>query len=59
VLTILKEMPEKYGLPRDPRPIDNRRAEAIRDTYHLFALFTLGMPSLKRAAYKISRSLVG
>ncbi len=59
VLTILKDYPEKYGLPRDPKPIDNKRAESIRDTYQLLALFTFGLPSLKRAAYKISRSMVG
>jgi formate dehydrogenase iron-sulfur subunit len=59
VLTILKDSPEKYGLPRDPKPIDSKRAEAIRDTYHLLALFAFGLPSLKRAAYKISRSIVG
>ncbi len=58
-LTILKDEPEKYGLPRVGKAIDLRRAEAIKDAYHLFAMFTFGLPSLKRVAYKISRSLMG
>jgi formate dehydrogenase iron-sulfur subunit len=59
VLTILKDSPEKYGLPQQPKPVDIRKAEAIRDTYQLLSLFTMGLPALKRVAYKISRSMVG
>jgi formate dehydrogenase iron-sulfur subunit len=59
VLTILKDHPDKYGLPLQPKAIDIRKAEAIKDTYHLFAMFTLGLPSLKRVAYRISRSMMG
>jgi len=58
-LTILKDSPEKYGLPLVGKAIDMRRAEAIKDAYHLFAMFTFGLPSLKRVAYKISRSMIG
>lgn len=59
VITILKEHPEKYGLPMQPKPVDAEKSEAIRDTYHLLSLFTFGLPSLKRVAYRISKSLVG
>jgi formate dehydrogenase iron-sulfur subunit len=57
VLTVLKDHSEKYDLPRQPIPLDNEKAAAIRDTYQLLALFTMGFPSLKRIAYKISRSM--
>ena len=57
VITILKDAPEKYGLPVNVKAIDMHRAEAIRDTYRLLALFSMGLPSLKRIAYNISRSL--
>ncbi len=59
VITILKDHPEKYGLPLQPKAIDIKKAEAISDTYQLLALFTMGLPSLKRVAYKISRKMVG
>lgn len=59
VLTVLKESPEKYGLPLQPKAIDLRKAEAIKDAYHLFSMFAMGLPSLKRVAYKISRSMMG
>lgn len=59
VITILKDSPEKYGLPLQPKPIEVTKAEAIRDTYQALALFTMGLPSLKRAAYRIARKMVG
>ncbi|MBN2159167.1 MAG: 4Fe-4S dicluster domain-containing protein [Spirochaetes bacterium] len=59
VITVLKDSPEKYGLPLNPEPIDMHKAEAIRNTYHLISLFSFGLPSLKRVAYRISRSMVG
>ncbi len=58
VITILKNSPEKYGLPVNPKPIEFAEAEAIRDTYRLLSMFTFGLPSLKRTAYRFSRSLV-
>lgn len=59
VITVLKDNPEKYGLPLQPKAIDIRKAEAVRDTYQLLAVFTMGSPALKRIAYKISRSMQG
>lgn len=58
VITILKDEPEKYGLPRDPKPVEMSRVEEIHNLYGLFSFFTLGMPGLKRLAYRISRNLV-
>ncbi|HDP80951.1 MAG TPA: 4Fe-4S dicluster domain-containing protein [Spirochaetes bacterium] len=57
VITILKDRPEKYGLPVNVKPIEITKAEAIKDTYRLLSMFTFGLPSLKRVAYRISRSL--
>ncbi|MCU0847458.1 MAG: 4Fe-4S dicluster domain-containing protein [Spirochaetes bacterium] len=59
VITILKEKPEKYGLPVDPKPVNAAKVQQIHDVYGLLAYFTLGIPSLKRAAYRISKNLVG
>lgn len=58
VITILKDRPEKFGLPVNPKPIEQGRAEAVREMYSVLSLFTMGLPSFKRAAYKISRSIV-
>ena len=59
VITILRDSPEKYGLPTgdDAKQIDVSQAEAIKDTYSLLSMFTFGLPSLKRVAYKVSRSI--
>jgi formate dehydrogenase iron-sulfur subunit len=59
VLTILKDNPEKYGLPLQPKPLDPQKAAAIRDTYQLVSLFAMGSPTLRRIAYRISRKMVG
>ena len=59
VLTILKDYPEKYGLPRDPKAIPIEKAEAIKSTYQALALFTMGSSALKRMAYRMSRKMVG
>jgi len=59
VITILKDGPDKYGLPLNPKAVEISKAEAIRDTYQALSLFTMGLPSLKRAAYKMARKMVG
>jgi len=59
VLTILKDFPEKYGLPVKTKAIDIHKAEALKNTYQFLALFTMGLPSLRRMAYKMSRKIVG
>ena len=59
VITILKDAPEVYGLPRNPKVVEMTRMEAVHETYAVLSLFTFGMPSLKRAAYRISKSIVG
>ncbi len=58
VITILKDDPEKYGLPVHVEPIALTKAEAIRDTYRMLSMLTFGLPSLKRQAYRISKRLV-
>jgi len=59
VITILKDRPEKYGLPtgKKAEPIDMVKAEEIRDMYHLFSTVSMGIPLLKRAAYRMARSM--
>ncbi|HOO70837.1 MAG TPA: 4Fe-4S dicluster domain-containing protein [Spirochaetota bacterium] len=59
VITILRDSPDKYGLPtgKDAEPMDHAKAEAIKDTYALLSMFTFGIPAFKRTAYKIARSL--
>ena len=59
VITILKDSPAKMGLPVGDaaKVIEVTKAEAIKDMYSLFSMFTFGLPSLKRVAYKLSKSL--
>ncbi len=59
VITILRDKPETFELPtgEKAKPIDLTRAEEIRDTYRFLSLFSFGLPSLKRAAYRIARSM--
>ncbi len=59
VITILKDSAEKYGLPVNPKPVNMTKIKDINDIYGLLSRFTMGLPSLKRIAYKISRDLVG
>ena len=58
VITVLRDKPAKYGLPEGDKakPIELSKAEALRDTYKFFSLFSFGLPSVKRAAFKIARS---
>ena len=58
VITILKDRPEKYGLEVNPKPVEQSKVEAINDVYALLSLFTFGVPSFKRSAYKIAKSMV-
>jgi formate dehydrogenase iron-sulfur subunit len=58
VITILKDKPEKYGLPVNPEPVDMVKADRIRDMYATLSVFTLGLPSLKRAAYRMAKDSV-
>ena len=57
VLTVLRDRPEKYGLPVNAKAIDISQAENVRDIYSLLSIFTLGIPAFKRTAYKIACSL--
>ncbi len=59
VITILRDAPEKYGLPtgKAAEPMEHAKAEAIRDTYALLSAFTFGIPALKRTAYRLSKSM--
>ncbi len=58
LITILKDNPEKYGLPLNPRPVNAKRANAVKDLYSMLSIFTFGLPSLKRTAYKLSKRIV-
>ncbi len=57
VITVLRESPEKYGLPLDPPKVDLTMAESTRDVYALLSTMTMGFPVLKRAAYRVSKNL--
>jgi len=59
VITVLRDNPEKYGLPLDTSKFETEMAtvEATNDVYALLSNFAMGIPVLKRAAYKISKSL--
>ena len=59
VITVLRDNPEKYGLPLDTKKFEIKMAdvEATNDVYALLSSFTMGIPMLKKAAYKISKSL--
>lgn len=59
VITILKNRPEAYGLEVNPKPLEITKVEAVKDMYALLSLFTFGLPSMKRAAYRLSKSLAG
>ena len=59
VITILKNSPAVYGLPVNPKPVSAERIRTIHTVYAILDNFTLGMPSLKRAAYRISKNLAG
>lgn len=54
VITVLRDKPEKYGLPtgKNAEAIPLAKAEEIRDMYKVISVFTMGIPFLKRAAYK-------
>ena len=59
VITVLRDNPEKYGLPVDTSKLHSKMdaVEATNDVYALLSTFTMGIPILKKAAYKISKSL--
>ncbi len=57
VLTVLRDKPEKYGLPRNVKAIDFAAADSIKDIYSLLDTFTMGIPFMKKYAYKLSKSL--
>ena len=57
VITILKDNPRKYGLELNPKPVSMANVNTRNDLYGLFSLFTFGLPSLKRAAYRVAKSI--
>jgi len=57
VITVLRDRPEKYDLPLNPPAVDMTKAEKTKDVYALLSTATMGIPLLKRFAYKASKSL--
>lgn len=57
VLTVLRDSPEKYGLPQYVKAIDMTEAEAVKNVYAVVSPFAMGVPFLKKYAYRISKSL--
>lgn len=57
VITVLRDSPEKYGLPLKPAKVDMTKVDATKGVYALLSSFTMGIPVLKRTAYKISESM--
>jgi formate dehydrogenase iron-sulfur subunit len=57
VITVLRDSAEKYGLPLKPKAVDVTNIDAEKDAYAHLSTFTMGIPLLKRAAYKASKSL--
>ncbi|MDY6933894.1 MAG: 4Fe-4S dicluster domain-containing protein [Spirochaetota bacterium] len=58
VITILKDKPEKYGLESSPKPIEISMIKNANRLYSILSTLTLGLPSLKRRAYRISRIII-
>ncbi|MFH0976486.1 MAG: 4Fe-4S dicluster domain-containing protein [Spirochaetota bacterium] len=58
VITILKDSPDKFGLEKNPAPIKAKRAENRKEIYGVLSRFAFGLPSLKRAFYKLSKHLI-
>jgi hypothetical protein len=59
MIVILKDNPEKYGVPVNPPRLEITRVEHAKDMYALLSMFTFGLASLKRSAWKMSRSMAG
>lgn len=61
VLTILRDAPSKFGFPtgKDAVQMTMEEADAVKDAYSMLALFSFGIPSLKRAAFRVARSMHG
>jgi len=57
VITVLRDKAEKYDLPLNPESVDMTKVESTKDVYALLSTFTMGIPMLKRAAYKASKSI--
>jgi len=59
VITLLKNRPSKFGLPvgKKARQIQVTKADSAKDVYSLLSLFTFGLPSLKKIAYRVSKAL--
>lgn len=57
VITILKDRSEKFGLVKNLVPIKPKSANTRNDLYGILSSFSLGLPSLNRIAFKISKYL--
>ncbi len=58
VITILKDSPEKFGLEKNPKPAESKGNESRKEIYGILSEFALGIPSFKRAIYKLSKYLI-
>jgi formate dehydrogenase iron-sulfur subunit len=59
MLVILKDRPDKYGIPVNPPRLEITKVEHAKDMYALLSMCTFGLGPLKRTAWKISRSMAG
>ena len=59
MIVILKDNPEKYGLPVNPPRLEITKVDHAKDMYALLSMFTFGIKPLKRSAYRLSRSMAG
>ncbi|MFC1670219.1 4Fe-4S dicluster domain-containing protein [Spirochaetota bacterium] len=59
VITILKDKPGTFDLPvgNKAKPKKMSELEDVNNIYEFLSLFTFGIPSLKRSAYKLARNM--
>jgi formate dehydrogenase iron-sulfur subunit len=59
MIVILKDRPDKYGIPVNPPRLNITKVEHAKDIYALLSVFTFGLAPLKRSAWKLASSMAG
>ena len=57
VITVLRDKPEKYDLPTEVKAIDITAHDGIKDAYATLSSLSMGVPSLKRMAYRVAKNI--